>query len=679
MLLSQDEGVKLHSKHLSFICAMSESQPSRRGHTLKAGGGQASAKLDHFTVKEFAPVVTDYLERVYKSLASSNTGQDPNGPPLTSFDQFKAWFQSPASAALAPPVNHDLTFPLCNYYISSSHNTYLSGNQLYGAANTQAYTNVLLRGCRCLEIDVWNGEDEESGASGSDVEGVENEKSSGTHRKRALSRLKNIKGRAVDKLAEHSAAQHKPHHHEHPVPDETDGLAEGVSAVEIAERRAVWKTEPRVYHGYTLTKDISFREVCQAIRDAAFKASTLPVIVSLEVHCNLDQQQMMVDIMQETWKGHLVDMTGKSYDEIQHLPSPDALRNKILIKAKWTPTTDSETNNPVEITNANDSHHADGAPSPSQKKKAARVLDALSKLGVYTRAYSFKHFGQPEAKIPTHVFSIDENKLGSIHSHPDHGPDMFHHNRNFLVRIYPSGLRVNSSNIDPSFSWRQGAQMVALNWQSLDKGTMLNEGMFAGEEGYVLKPEGFRSNGVSNQPHPIRRRLNLTIRLVAGQNLPMPADKDGSYANELKPYVKFELHVDTHGPPGQGKPDRSESSSARSSKYSSILHERKHFSREEKDDEDQQLKRKSRTSRTANPDYGHTELSWTDVPDVVEQLSFLRVKVQDDRRIARDDLCAWACIRLDRLKTGYRFLHLLDVDGEPSEGFLLVHIDKVVH
>lgn len=425
-----------------------------------------------------------------------------------------------------------------------------------------------------------------------------------------------------------------------------------------------------------------FREVCKAIGHSAFRASTLPVIVSLEVHCSLEQQEVMVDIMEDAWQGHLVDITGQSYDDIKRLPSPDSLRNKILIKVKWTSSSSTETNDPNEIaeTRTNTSNQSDGttASIQAQQKKASKILDRLSKLGVYTRAYSFKHFSQPEAKIPTHVFSIDENKLGHLHAHPEHGPDMFSHNRNYLVRIYPSGLRINSSNIDPAFSWRQGAQMVALNWQSLDKGMMLNEGMFAGEEGYVLKPEGFRSDNVASRYQPVRRHLNLTIRLIAGQNIPVPLDKDLDYASHMSPKVKFQLHVDTHGPPGQGKTDFDDDTMNTTSKYALTSRDRKQSAGEDKDEEERKLKRKSRTSKSANPDYANTEMSWTGVPDVVEQLSFLRCKVEDDRMMARDELVAWTCIRLDRLKTGYRMLHLLDAEGEVSDGVLLVYIEKDV-
>ena len=44
--------------------------------------------------------------------------------------------------------------------------------------------------------------------------------------------------------------------------------------------------------------------------------------------------------------------------------------------------------------------------------------------------------------------------------------------------------------------------------------------------------------------------------------------------------------------------------------------------------------------------------------------------------MGRDDLSAWACIRLDRLKQGYRFIHLLDAKGMESSGVLLVKLSK---
>ena len=67
------------------------------------------------------------------------------------------------SAANAPTKvpELDLSHPLKDYLISSSHNTYLVGNQLYGGASIEGYKTVLLKGCRCIEIDCWDGHDNE--------------------------------------------------------------------------------------------------------------------------------------------------------------------------------------------------------------------------------------------------------------------------------------------------------------------------------------------------------------------------------------------------------------------------------------------------------------------------------------------------------------------------------------
>ena len=58
-------------------------------------------------------------------------------------------------------------------------------------------------------------------------------------------------------------------------------------------------------------------------------------------------------------------------------------------------------------------------------------------------------------------------------------------------------------------------------------------------------------------------------------------------------------------------------------------------------------------------------------------LSIYRFKIQDEK-IGKDDLAAWACIRLDRLRGGYRFVHLLDGAGLESKGVLLVAIQKTL-
>lgn len=466
--------------------------------------------------------------------------------------------------------------------------------------------------------------------------------------------------------------------------------------------------EPRVCHAiHTLGSDvrvqaaIPLRKVCQIIRQHAFtKDNDLPLIISLEVNASIPQQELMVKIMEHEFGDLLLKAPLPNCDPNTTQPTLRDLRGKILIKTRTGTRTPSpaisdagstlQESEPSEcgVSLSTKSKQPSTRSSSTRELEPSKVSDAVKKLAIYIygpgRLESFRT--AKDALHPAHIYSIGEEQLKTLHRTEHHA--LFTHNKTFLARSFPSGLAsYDSSNPNPpTLCWRKGVQMVALNWQRWDTAMELNSAMFDHENGWVLKPEGYRGTETATTCQANvwgKKRLDLTITVLAGQFLPTPAggsssrlDVAAAHDPGFRPKVSCFLHV--------------ESPAERNAKKA-IGHK-------------DEISRRTRLARTENPSWGlsGSKLHFPNVRHVVEELSFVRyvapepmapffsfdttlttfltcrINVDDCRHHYWRTRTAWACIRLDRLQEGYRMIKLKTDDGLTCDGMLLVRIEKTL-
>lgn len=105
---------------------------------------------------------------------------------------------------------------------------------------------------------------------------------------------------------------------------------------------------PVIYHGRTFTGKVSVRDVLHAIGKYAFVASPYPVIISAEIHCSVEQQNVLVASIRELLGDRFLDaILPGGEGKMDELPSPESLKYKILLKVRErslepNPSTDAD-------------------------------------------------------------------------------------------------------------------------------------------------------------------------------------------------------------------------------------------------------------------------------------------------------------------------------------------------
>jgi len=556
-------------------------------------------------------------------------------------------------------VYQNMKKPMTDYFIASSHNTYLSSHQLWGESSELAYLNALASGCRCVELDCWDG------SGGEPIV---------YHGHTATTQVSFEK--CIKTIAEHSFKASP-----YPV----------ILSLELHASKPQQKRMGEIMKTY-------FTRQGEKGKAISLMCGLHPPIAYT------NHQKSSLSFTPEGLrgfilvKGQMLSNDQPGFDE--HLTLVKELNVKM------------GTGHEIDASRGADAKEAEDAGLEIDAETAAKMQKEMVKVQrdkkeekkskidpelsscVWMKAVHFR--GLNETLVDPGVQHWDVSSFKETVIHKYHQSDVERKqyckvNQKVFSRVYPSAAYFNSQNYHPQKAWNMGCQIVALNYQlSFNRSAQLryNLGKFKdnGKSGYLLKPPPLR-DGADGTGYT--DSCTLTVEIIQAFDLPkVKIDGQATGKGEkIDPYVMaFVAGVDEDMEAGRGAKGGNISKMLDSPKdyaYRTLHVEDNGFNPEFFECNDaptspgagqspRDFGRNKIRSYTVNQSPGNL-FQWKLQSKEMAVLT-LRVMDSDGDMIKNDDFVAECVVPLNTLRSGYRVVPLNYEDAvDVPQGKLLCH------